>query len=123
MNLEGHHPGACERAGEQSPYGEEAELGTVHTTSTASCTSAFSLSLLDLKQTPAAAALQVIPKDAPPARAIVLLLWGCLSVLRSTRQVRAAIPHTGGGGPDTGEGSEVGGGSEGGGGPDAGLGP
>ena len=27
MNLEGHHPGACERAGEQSPYGEEAELG------------------------------------------------------------------------------------------------
>ena len=31
----------------------------------------------------------LIPKDAPPARAIVLLLWGCLSVLRSTRQVRA----------------------------------
>ena len=32
-NVEGHHPGACERAGEQSPYGEEAELGNVHTTS------------------------------------------------------------------------------------------
>ena len=25
------NPGACERAGEQSPYGEEAELGNVHT--------------------------------------------------------------------------------------------
>ena len=123
MNLEGHCPGAHERAGEQSPHGEEAELGNVPTASTASCTSAFSLSLLDLKQTPAAAAPQVIPKDAPPARAIVLLLWGCLSVLRSTRQVRAATPHTGGGGPDTGEGSEVGGGSEGGGGPHAGLEP
>ncbi|MXQ94508.1 hypothetical protein E5288_WYG021627 [Bos mutus] len=36
---------------------------------------------------PAAAAPQVIPKDAPPARAIVLLLWGCLSVLRSVRQI------------------------------------
>ena len=46
------------------------------------------LPLLGLKQTPAAtAAPQVIAKDAPPARAIVLLLWGCLSVLRSVRQV------------------------------------
>ncbi|CAM9180919.1 unnamed protein product, partial [Rangifer tarandus platyrhynchus] len=43
--------------------------------------------LLDLKQTPAAAALQVIPTDAPPARAVVVLLRGCLSVLRSIRQV------------------------------------
>ena len=94
------------------------------TPTAASGTSASSLPLLGLKQTPAATVVpQVIPKDAPPARAIVLLLWGCLSVLRSTRQVRAATPHTGGGGPDTGEGSEVGGGSEGGGGPDAGLGP
>ena len=42
-------------------------------------------------QTPAAAAPQVIPKDAPPDRAIVLLLWGCLSVLRSIRQV--GLPH------------------------------
>ena len=51
-------------------------------------TSASPLPLLGLKQTPAAtAAPQVIAKDAPPARAIVLLLWGCLSVLRSVRQV------------------------------------
>ena len=91
MNLEGHRPGARERAGEQSPHGEEAELGNVPTASNASCTSASSLPLLDLKQTPAAAALQVIPKDAPPARAIVLLLWGFLSVLRSIRQV--GLPH------------------------------
>ena len=42
-------------------------------------------------RTPAAAAPQVIPKDAPPARAIVLLLWGCLSVFRSVRQV--GLPH------------------------------
>ena len=61
------------------------------TASTASCTSASSLPLLDLKQTPAAAALQVIPKDAPSARAIVLLLWGCLSVLKSIRQL--GLPH------------------------------
>ena len=91
MNLEGHRPGARERAGEQSPHGEEAELGNVPTASTASCTSASSLPLLDLKQTAAAAALQLIPKDAPPAKAIVLLLWDCLSVLRSIRQV--GLPH------------------------------
>ena len=41
--------------------------------------------------TTAAAALQVIPEDAPPARAIVLLLWGCLSVFRTVRQV--GLPH------------------------------
>ena len=78
-------------AGEQSPHGEEAELGNVPAASTASCTSASSLPLFDLKQTPAAAAPQVIPKDAPPARAIVLLLWGCLSVFRTVRQV--GLPH------------------------------
>ena len=82
MNLEGHRPGARERAGEQSPHWEEAELGKVPTPTAASSRSASSLPLLALKQTPAAAAPQVIPKDAPPARAIVLLLWGCLSVLR-----------------------------------------
>ena len=75
MNLEGHRPGAHEKAGEQSPHGEEAELWNVPTGSTASCTSASSLPLLGLKQSPAAAAPQVIPKDVPPARAIVLLLW------------------------------------------------
>ena len=58
------------------------------TPTAASGTSASSLPLLGLKQTPAATVvLQVIPKDAPPARAIVLLLWGCLSVLRSVQQV------------------------------------
>ena len=35
---------------------------------------------------------QVIPKDAPPARAIVLLLWGCLSVLRSPLLLLPPIP-------------------------------
>ena len=76
------------RAGEQSPLGEAAELGNVLTPTAASGTSASSLPLLGLKQTPAAAAPpQVIPKDAHPARTIVLLLWGCLSVLRSVRQV------------------------------------
>ena len=93
-------------AGEQSPHGEEAELGNVPTptASTAASTSASSLPLLDLKTTTttttitttttattAAAALQVIPEDAPPARAIVLLLWGCLSVFRTVRQV--GLPH------------------------------
>ena len=104
MNLEGHRPGARERAGEQSPHWEEAELGNVPTASTAASTSASSLPLLDLKTTTttttitttttattAAAALQVIPEDAPPARAIVLLLWGCLSVFRTVRQV--GLPH------------------------------
>ena len=91
MNLEGHRPGARERAGEQSPHWEDAELGKVPTPTAASSTSASSLPLLALKQTPAAAAPQVIPKDAPPARAIVLLLWGCLSVFRSVRQV--GLPH------------------------------
>nr|CAI9705643.1 unnamed protein product [Rangifer tarandus platyrhynchus] len=38
-------------------------------------------------ETRAAAAPQVIPGDAPPARATVLLLWGCLRVLTSIRQV------------------------------------
>lgn len=52
----------------------------------ASSTSAPS-PLLDLKQTPAAAALQEIPTDAPPARAAVLLLRSCLSVPRSIRPV------------------------------------
>ena len=75
------------RAGEQSPLREAAELGNVPTPTAASGTSASSLPLLGLKQTPAAAAPQVIPKDAHPARTIVLLLWGCLSVLRSVRQV------------------------------------
>ena len=75
----------------KAPTGRKQSWGNVPTASTASCTSAFSLSLLDLKQSPAAAAPQVIPKDAPPARAIVLLLWGCLSVLRSIRQV--GLPH------------------------------
>ena len=75
------------RAGEQSPLGEAAELGNVPTPTAASGTSASSLPLLGLKQTPAAAAPQVLPKDAHPARAIVLLLWGRLSVLRSIRQV------------------------------------
>ena len=60
------------------------------TASTVSCTSA-SLPLLDQKETPAAAVPQVIPKDASPARAIVLLLWGCLSVFRTVRQV--GLPH------------------------------
>ena len=75
------------RAGEQSPLGEAAELGNVPTPTAASGTSASSLPLLGLKQTPAAAAPQVLPKDAHPARAIFLLLWGCLSVLRIVRQV------------------------------------
>ena len=104
MILEGDSPGASERAGDQSPHWEEAELGNVPTTSTAASTSASSLPLLDLKTTTttttitttttattAAAALQVIPEDAPPARAIVLLLWGCLSVFRTVRQV--GLPH------------------------------
>ena len=101
MILEGDSPGASERAGDQSPHWEEAELGNVPTASTAASTSASSLPLLDLKTTTtttitttattAAAALQVIPKNAPPARAIVLLLWGCLSVFRSVRQV--GLPH------------------------------
>ena len=75
------------RAGEQSPLGEEAELGNMPTPSAASGTRAYSLPLLGLKQTPAAGDPQVIAKDAHPARAVVLLLWGCLSVLRSVRQV------------------------------------
>ena len=79
------------RAGEQSPLGEAAELGNVLTPTAASGTSASSLPLLGLKQTPAAAAPQVLPKDAHPARAIVLLLWGCLSVFRTVRQV--GLPH------------------------------
>ena len=104
MILEGDSPGASERAGDQSPHWEEAELGNVPTASTAASTSASSLPLLDLKTTTttttitttttattAAAALQVIPEDAPPARAIVLLLWGCLSVFRTVRQV--GLPH------------------------------
>ena len=78
MNLEGHSPGARERAGEQRPHGEEAESGNVPTGTAASCTSAPS-PLLDLKETQAAAAAaRVIPRDAPLARAIVLRLWGCL---------------------------------------------
>ena len=101
MILEGDSPGASERAGDQSPHWEEAELGNVPTASTAASTSASSLPLLDLKTTTtttitttattAAAALQVIPEDAPPARAIVLLLWGCLSVFSTVRQV--GLPH------------------------------
>ncbi|KAG5194838.1 hypothetical protein JEQ12_012127 [Ovis aries] len=34
---------------------------------------------------------EALAPDAPPARAIVLLLWGCLSVFRSVRQV--GLPH------------------------------
>ena len=91
MNLGGHSSGVLtdhvRRAGEQSPVGEEAELGNVPTPTAACVTRAYSLPLLGLKQTPAAGDPQVIAKDAHPARAIVLLLWGCLSVLRSVIQV------------------------------------
>ena len=98
------------------------------TPTAASGTSASSLPLLGLKQTPAAIVVpQVIPKDAPPARAIVLLLWGCLRVLRSVRQVGLPRLMLGKGlmlgedlrleeGPDAGAGT-----SDAGGGPDAGL--
>ena len=101
------------RAGEQSPLGEAAELGNVPTPTAASGTSASSLPLLGLKQTPAAAAPQVLPKDSHPARAGALGLPKCAQ----ERQTSGAATPDAEGGPDAGLRPDAGGG------PDAGVGP
>ena len=69
---------------------------------------------------PAAAAARVIPRDAPPARAIVRL-WGCLGCSGASEEWGCHTSYWRRG-PDGGEWPEAGEGLRAGGGPDAGLG-
>ena len=101
------------RGKEEALVPEAAELGNVPTPTAASGTSASSLPLLGLKQTPAAAAPQVLPKDSHPARAGALGLPKCAQ----ERQTSGAATPDAGGGPDAGVGPDAGGMS------DAALGP